>query len=71
MLILDRFEENLALIEGDEGIFFVERAWVAEDVQEGDVLTLGENGRYLRDAQATRERRTSMRTRLARMRKNK
>lgn len=71
MLILDRFEENLALIEGDEGIFSVERTFLADDVQEGDVLTLGENGQYLRDAQATRERRDSMRTRLARLRKNK
>ena len=71
MLILDRFEENFALIEGDEGLFSVDRALLSPDAQEGDVLIKCEDGLYRADKPATLKRRERMKSRLNRLKKTR
>ena len=70
MLILDRFEENLAFIEGDDGTFSIDRVLLSPDAVEGDVLCLTADGRYEADKPATLRRRARLRTLLSRLQKN-
>lgn len=56
MLIIDRIENGIAVIETDSGRIEVSRSELAADVKEGDAV-LFENGIYRRDASATEKRR--------------
>ncbi len=64
MYILDRFEENIAVIEytdknGDISILKVGKSQISPDTDEGDVLTFNGN-MYYADKKATDERRRKM-----------
>lgn len=56
MLIVDRIEENIAVIENGKERFEVPRKALAKDIKEGDVVLL-ENGVYRKDTSATERRR--------------
>ena len=56
MLILDRFEENFAVIENGDEMISVSRELVSVDAREGDVLT-EMDGRYFPDKEETQKRR--------------
>lgn len=64
MLILDRFEGDIAVIESDEGMKEVKRSEV--NASEGDVLRL-DGGKYVTDIAATAERKQK----IAQMYKNR
>lgn len=68
MYVLDRFEEDLAVIEvtdekGDITYIKVEKAMLSPEVKEGDVLSLNGNI-YVADKKATELRRKSISVRL-------
>lgn len=56
MIIVDRFEEDFAVLETDSGMIDVERIRLADDIREGDVVYETENG-YIKDNIATQQRR--------------
>ncbi len=56
MLIVDRIEENTAVIEDGDGRFEVPRKALGADVREGDVVVL-QNEKYIRDENGSEERR--------------
>lgn len=56
MLIVDRIEENTAVIEDEDVRFEVPREALGSDVKEGDVVVL-QNEKYIRDENGTEERR--------------
>lgn len=66
MMIIDRFEQDFAVVETDDGIIDVSRVYLPENAAEGDVILLTENG-YVIDEAATAERRKSMAERLSRL----
>lgn len=55
MLIVDRISEGTAVIEDGESRFEVPAESLANDVKEGDAVSL-ENGVYRKDAEATEKR---------------
>lgn len=57
MLVLERFEGQLALIEDGDKHFTVDRQRLASDIREGDVLKFDGTG-YLRDDDETNKRRS-------------
>jgi len=59
MLIVDRFENNIAVIESDDGMIQVKKSEIGEDVNEGDVVFL-RDGIYIKDSAATEERKKNM-----------
>ena len=59
MIIVDRFEGNIAVLETDNGMVEVEKSLLADDICEGDVLELID-GRYVKDLNATEERRQKL-----------
>lgn len=59
MLILERFEGNIAIIENDDSHIETDRKNVAENASEGDVLT-EVNGRYEVDKNQTEKRRSEI-----------
>ena len=68
MFILDRFEENFAVIEatdenGEITMLKADKSTVSSDVKEGDVL-ICENGIYFADIEATKLRREAIIRRL-------
>ncbi len=56
MLIVDRIEDGIAVIEQCSGRIEVPVGMLAEDVREGDIVTL-QNGLYTADKAATEKRR--------------
>lgn len=56
MLIVDRIEENTAVIEDGDRRFEVSRKALGSDVREGDVVVL-KNEKYIRDENGSEERR--------------
>ena len=56
MIIIDRFEEDLAVLETDDGMINVERSLLPENAAEGDVLTY--NRAWTVDKAATEQRRS-------------
>lgn len=56
MLLVDRIEDGIAVIETDDGRIEVSRSELAPDVREGDAV-LFENGVYRKDTDATEKRR--------------
>ena len=62
MIILDRLEETLAVLETDDGMVNVPRELLPADVREGDVLRQAADGTY-----ATQARREKLLARTRRM----
>lgn len=56
MLLVDRIEDGIAVIETEDGRIEVSRSELAPDVKEGDAV-LFENGLYRKDTFATEQRR--------------
>lgn len=56
MLIIDRIEDGIAVIENENTRFEVSAEMLAENVKEGDVV-VSENGLYIKDENATAIRR--------------
>ncbi len=59
MLILERFEGNIAIIEDDDIHFEVEKEKLSDDVKEGDVLILCDDI-YCTDIIETQKRRNKI-----------
>ncbi len=75
MYILDRFEENFAVIEytdkyGEISMIKEAKNTVSPEVKEGDVLCLND-GIYITDEKATKERRNKIKTKLSNTGKRK
>ena len=56
MLIIDRIEDGIAVIEDDDSRFEVPVSMLGSDVKEGDAVIL-ENGVYVPDNSAAEKRR--------------
>ncbi|WP_037271112.1 DUF3006 domain-containing protein [Ruminococcus flavefaciens] len=65
MIIIDRFEGDLAVLETDDGMINVERSLLPENAAEGDVLTY--NRAWTVDKAATEQRRSRTAKRLKRL----
>ena len=65
MIIIDRFEGNLAVLETDDGMKNIERSLLPENAAEGDVLVY--DGSWTVDTAATEQRRERTRKRLKRL----
>ncbi|SEH47879.1 Protein of unknown function [Ruminococcus flavefaciens] len=65
MIIIDRFEGSLAVLETDDGMINVERSLLPENAAEGDVLVY--DGSWTVDTTATEQRRERTRKRLKRL----
>lgn len=68
MTIIDRFENNIVVLETDGGMIEIERSQLPENVREGDVLTEN-NGVWSVDVPATEKRRSDMRELMKRLMK--
>ena len=66
MLIIDRFEENIAILEGDGEFIEVEKALLPVNAKEGDVVEL-QDGRYVVDTEKTAQRRSNVVSRLRKL----
>lgn len=67
MIIIDRLEGSLAVLETDSGMIQIARSQLPEQAKEGDLLCRTESG-YTIDAAATQARREKL---LARTKKQK
>ena len=65
MIIIDRFEGSLAVLETDDGMINVERSLLPENAAEGDVLVY--DGSWTVDTAATEQRRERTKNRLKRL----
>ena len=65
MIIIDRFEGNLAVLETDDGMKNIERSLLPENAAEGDVLVYKSS--WTVDTAATEQRRERTRKRLKRL----
>lgn len=68
MTVIDRFENNVAVLETDGGMIEVDRSQIPENAREGDVLTEN-NGVWTVDIPATEKRRADMREIMKRLMK--
>ncbi|MCM1506511.1 MAG: DUF3006 domain-containing protein [Ruminococcus flavefaciens] len=68
MIVIDRFENNIAVLETEIGITEIERSQLPENAREGDVLTEN-NGVWSVDVSATEERRAEIREMMKRLMK--
>ena len=68
MTIIDRFENNIAVLETDGGMIEIERSQLPENAREGDVITEN-NGLWSVDVPATEKRRSDMRELMKRLMK--
>ncbi|MBD5159158.1 MAG: DUF3006 domain-containing protein [Ruminococcus sp.] len=68
MNVIDRFENNKAVLETDSGLIEIERSRLPENVREGDVVTEN-NGEWFVDIPATEQRRLYMRELMKRLMK--
>ena len=69
MIIIDRFEENYAVLETENGMVNVDRGCIPCEAREGDVLCQNQ-GTYFVDREATQARRAAMGSRFNRLRRN-
>lgn len=56
MLVVDRFEEDKAVIFDDEKQIILDRDKLSPFVKEGNVITLSDNGIYITDKEQTDRR---------------
>lgn len=68
MIIIDRFEGDLVVLETDSGMIQAARSLLPENAREGDILTQTANG-YAVDAEATRIRREKLLARTKKLKK--
>lgn len=68
MIIIDRIDESIAVLETDEENIIVECSSLPDNSKEGDVLRF-ENGCYIIDKEETERRRTIIRERIRNMKK--
>ncbi len=66
MMIIDRFEGDIAVIEGDDGIFDISRDLLPDNAAEGDVI-ISADGIYYVDEEETENRRKLFAERLRRL----
>lgn len=66
MIILDRFEGDMAVLETDEGMLEIERSELPDTAAEGDVL-VNDDGKWRADREASDERRSRMREKMRRL----
>ncbi|MDE5569943.1 MAG: DUF3006 domain-containing protein [Ruminococcus sp.] len=66
MMIIDRFEGNIAIIECDEGIFDISKDLLPDNAAEGDVIISSDNIYYV-DEEETENRRKLLAERLRSM----
>lgn len=69
MIIIDRFEEDIAVLETDEGMTEINRFYLPENAQEGDVL-INDGEELIIDHETTEKRRNEMREKLRRLMNN-
>ena len=70
MVILERFEGDIAVLETDNGSLNISRAELPEEVCDGDVLVFSGDCWSI-DREKTNERRAAMRSRMRRLIKKK
>lgn len=63
MIIIDRMDDGIAVLETDNGMQTIPAEQLPEQARDGDVLQWTQNG-YEVDAAATEERRQKIRNRL-------
>ena len=69
-LIIDRFEENYAVCEDDDGKFFaIEKEELPVEATEGDVLNIDDDGVICINAEETENRRNRIREKMLRLKK--
>ncbi|MDE6539138.1 MAG: DUF3006 domain-containing protein [Ruminococcus sp.] len=68
MTIIDRFENNKAVLETDGGMIEIERSQLPENAREGDVI-IENNGIWSVDIPETEKRRSDMRELMKRLMK--
>ena len=68
MTIIDRFENNKAILETDGGMIEIERSQLPENAREGDVI-IENNGVWSVDVPETEKRRSDMRELMKRLMK--
>ncbi len=66
MIIIDRFENEKAVLETEDGTEIIMRCFLPEDAEEGDVIVPDGCG-YIIDLSATEERRKSVSEKLRRL----
>lgn len=59
MTVIDRFENEIAVIETDGAMTEINRSELPENAHEGDVI-INSNGIWIVDVSATEKRRTEM-----------
>ncbi len=68
MIVIDRFEGDIAVLETDIGMVDVQRNILPENASEGDVIA-EVNGAYIIDNEATEARRAAVRAKYSRLRR--
>ncbi|MDE5834353.1 MAG: DUF3006 domain-containing protein [Ruminococcus sp.] len=68
MTVIDRFENNIAVLESDGVIIETDRSLLPENAREGDVV-VETDGQWTVDVSATEERRTQIRELMKRLMK--
>ncbi len=66
MTVIDRFEDNIAVLEADGEMVEIPREKLPAEAREGDILNFAD-GIYTIDEKATNERRSAVRSRLYRL----
>lgn len=66
MIIIDRFEGDIAVLETDGGMIELNRFYLPENAAEGDVL-VHDGGEWYIDRETTENRRNQIREKLRRL----
>jgi len=66
MTVIDRFENDIAVLETDSGITEVKREYLPEYAKEGDVLVFSGDG-WTVDSEATEQRKERIRELMKRL----
>lgn len=66
MLVIDRFEGDIAIVEDDESIINIPRNKLPFDAKEGDILVLSD-GKYLVDDVATENKKKELENRFSKL----
>ena len=69
MWIIDRFEGEFAVLEGETGMLTVPRSSLPADIREGDAVTALPDGRYALDAGRSERRRKQLSSLFERLKK--
>lgn len=69
MWIIDRFEGEFAVLEGETGMLTVPRSSLPADIREGDAVTALPDGSYALDAGQSEQRRKQLSSLFERLKK--